>query len=152
MIKYRKKYLAYDYPFQLTKISPDIHVYIRIALANFEYSSIRTLISGAHGNQHSPKLTTPTQWKDSALARSQNASASCYMHVHSSLYLPPHNYTPCIKLPFLLKKIKIKNKSMKANFKASSTSIIDQSTHHFKIHYGIYPCRQCRQSIIHEPE
>ena len=32
---------------------------IRIALANFEYSSMRTLISGAHGNQHSPELTTP---------------------------------------------------------------------------------------------
>ena len=35
---------------------------IRIALANFEYSSMRTLISGAHGNQHLPELTTPTQW------------------------------------------------------------------------------------------
>ena len=65
---------------------------IRIALANFEYSSMRTLISGAHGNQHSPELTTPTQWKDSALARSQNspqnASASCYMHIAAFTYHP----------------------------------------------------------------
>ena len=84
---------------------------IRIALANFEYSSMRTLISGAHGNQHLPELTTPTQWKDSALARSQNSR----LHAHSSLYLPPHNYTPCIN-----KKNKNKNESMKAYFKASS--------------------------------
>ena len=28
--------------------------------SSFEYSSMRTLISGAHGNQHSPELTTKT--------------------------------------------------------------------------------------------
>ena len=26
------------------------------------------------------------------------------LHAHSSLYLPPHNYTPCIKTPFFVKK------------------------------------------------
>ena len=28
------------------------------------------------------------------------------LHAHSSLYLPPHNYTPCIKTPFFVKKKK----------------------------------------------
>ena len=65
----------------------------------------------------------------------------------SSLYLPPHNYTPCIRLTFLFKKKK--EKEEKSNFKTSSKQnhlIIDQSTDHFKIHYGIY---LCRQGIIH---
>ena len=98
---------------------------MRIALANFEYSSMRTLISGAHGNQHSPELTTPTQWKDSALAQSQNSpqneSASCCMHIAAFTYHPTTTHHAS-KLPFLLKKKKkiFKNKSMKANFKASS--------------------------------
>ena len=26
------------------------------------------------------------------------------LHTHSSLYLAPHNYTPCIKTPFFVKK------------------------------------------------
>ena len=40
----------------------------------------------------------------------------------SRLYLPPHNYTPCIKTHFFVKKKekKKKEKSIKANFKASS--------------------------------
>ena len=33
------------------------------------------------------------------------------LHAHSSLYLPPHNYTPCIKTHFLVKKKKKKKKS-----------------------------------------
>ena len=84
-----------------------------LALANFEYSSMRTLISGAHGNQHSPELTTPTQWKDSALARSQNspqnASASCCMHIAAFTYHPTTTHHAS-KLPFLLKKKKKKKK------------------------------------------
>ena len=81
---------------------------------------MRSLISGAHGNQHSPELTTPTQWKDSALARSQNspqnASALCYMHIAAFTYHPTTTHYAS-KLTFLFKK----NKSMKANrFKASS--------------------------------
>ena len=60
--------VRFNYPFQSTKISLDTD-----RTCSFEYSSMRTLISGAHGNQHSPELTTPTQWKDSALARFQNS-------------------------------------------------------------------------------
>ena len=110
--------LALYIPFSQQKF-----LWIQIALANFEYSSMRTLISGAHGNQHSPELTTPTQWKDSALARSQNssqnASASCYMHIAAFTYHPTTTYHVA-KLPFLFKKNNNNNKSMKANFKASS--------------------------------
>ena len=90
---------------------------IRIALAN---SSMRTLISGAHGNQHSPELTTPTQWNARSQNSPQNASASCYMHTAAFTYHPTTTHHAS-KLPFLLKKIKKnKNKSMKAYFKASS--------------------------------
>ena len=122
----------------------------------FEYSSMRTLISGAHGNQHSPELTTPTQWNARSQNSPQNASASCYMHIAAFTYHPTTTHHAS-KLPFLFKKKFKKKKLMKANFKASSKQnhlipIIDQSTDHFKIHYGIYPCRQCRQSIIHEPK
>ena len=71
---------------------------------------MRTLISGAHGNQHSPELTTPTQWKDSALARSQNspqnASASWYMHIAAFTYHPTTTHHASI-LTFLLKKKKV---------------------------------------------
>ena len=71
---------------------------------------MRTLISSAHGNQHSPELTTPTQWKDSALARSQNspqnASASCYMHIAAFTYHPTTTHHAS-KLTFLLEKKKV---------------------------------------------
>ena len=53
---------------------------------------MQPLMLGAHGNQHSPEMTTPSQWKGSALDQSQNspqnASASCGMHIAA-----PHNYT-----------------------------------------------------------
>ena len=87
--------VRFNYPFQSTKISLDTD-----RTCSFEYSSMRSLISGAHGNQHSPELTTPTQWKDSALLDSKihpKMQALDVTHAHSSLYLLPHNYTPCIQ-------------------------------------------------------
>ena len=94
---------------------------IRIAHCSFEYSSVRRLISGAHGNHHSPELITPTQWKDSTLARSQNtfqnASAWCYMYIHVAAFAyHPTTTHHAFKFTFFAKN----NKSMKANFKASS--------------------------------
>ena len=41
--------VRFNYPFQSTKISLDTD-----RTCSFEYSSMRSLISGAHGNQHSP--------------------------------------------------------------------------------------------------